>query len=184
MEKLKIQEAIVVEGKHDAIKIKEVVEGEVLITNGSHIASDFISLAKAIVKVKGLIIFTDPDSAGAAIRKKLADQIPEAKHAVLVEKQAKIGVEHASKEAIIKALEHAQYLNATNIQESISLIEMLDLGLMGGVGSASKRAKICNHLYLPKANAKQLHRYLGMLNITKKDIEMILWSLLLLPIKL
>ena len=174
MKRLKIQDVIVVEGKHDAAKIKAVVDGDVLITNGTHISSAFMQLLKNMTAQRGVIIFTDPDSPGQYIRRKLHQAIPNAKHAVLTSQSHKIGVEHASEEEIVVALKHAQALQATQAKSALSHRDMYDLKLMGHAASAALRDQLCKQLHLPKANGKTLRNYLVMLNLNKHDVEALL----------
>ena len=63
---------------------------------------------KSRSKRRGVIIFTDPDFAGEKIRKKIVAEVPGCKHAFLPREEAKkdgdIGIENASPESIIAAL--------------------------------------------------------------------------------
>lgn len=173
MNKIKIQEAIVVEGKHDAVKIKSLVDAEVLITNGTHVSQEFIGLLKQINNHRGIIIFTDPDTPGKQIRNAIIKHIPTAKHAMLTKKQKKVGVEHACSEEILLALSEATAWTSKT-SESISKEAFNELGLNGQSNSSEKRARISQYYRLPKSNAKQLYKLLNMLEKTKEDIEAIL----------
>lgn len=174
MKKLEIKETIVVEGRHDESRIKALVDANVLITNGTHISSTFIELCKVIAKKDGLIIFSDPDSPGKYIRNILSKSIPSAKHAVLVKKQNKVGVEHASDQEILDALKNSKALVANNERNTLSKDEFFELNLMGNYNSGVLRKKLCQKLHLPQANSKQMYMYLNVLKLTKKEIEKLL----------
>ena len=62
-------------------------------------------------KSRGIIVFTDPDTAGEQIRRRILERFPGAKEAFLdqseAEKDGDIGIENASPESIIRALEKA-----------------------------------------------------------------------------
>ncbi len=174
MKKIDIKETIVVEGRHDESRIKALVDANVLITNGTHLSATFIEFCKVIAEKDGLIIFSDPDSPGNYIRNILSKSIPSAKHAVLVNKQKKIGVEHASDQEILDALKNAKALNASKDKITLNKEEFYELNLMGNHNSSYLRKKLCQNLHLPQANSKQMYMYLNVLKLTKKEIEKLL----------
>jgi len=173
MNKLKIKETIVVEGKHDAARIKSLVDAEVLVTNGTHVSNAFIDLLQRIQEHQGIIIFTDPDTPGKQIRNKLMHFLPNAKHAVITQKQQKVGVEHAEDNEILVALELAKAWISKK-EQTLQRQEFNELGLSGDVDSFIKREKISQYYRLPISNAKQLFKLLNMLEITKQEIEALL----------
>ena len=103
-----IKEVLVVEGKMDVVAIDKAVEADCIITEGFNLKPQALdSIAKAYQK-RGIIIMTDPDSAGERIRRFLTKRFPEAKHAFIPKEDATanndIGIEQASPEAIRTAL--------------------------------------------------------------------------------
>ena len=99
---------IVVEGTHDVDKVlKAIPDANCVITNGSEISNDTINYLKELSKNNNIIVFTDPDSPGEKIRKTIDENISNCKHAFLRKKDCisnnhkKVGIEHASKEAIM-----------------------------------------------------------------------------------
>ena len=109
MEKLKIKEAIVVEGRDDTAVLKQVTDALIIETHGFGIAKTTWELLEKAYKEKGLIILTDPDFSGEEIRKKIVKNFPESKHAYMPRKKATkkgdIGIENASPEDVKKVLE-------------------------------------------------------------------------------
>ncbi|MBQ2580269.1 MAG: toprim domain-containing protein, partial [Ruminococcus sp.] len=109
MEKLKVAQAIVVEGKYDKIKLSAVVDGVIICTNGFGIYKDKTTaeLIRFYARTSGIIILTDSDSAGFQIRNHLKGliqggkvtnlYIPEIfgkeKRKSLPSKEGKLGVE-------------------------------------------------------------------------------------------
>ncbi|MDE6665560.1 MAG: toprim domain-containing protein, partial [Ruminococcus sp.] len=67
---IKINEAIIVEGKYDKIKLSAVVDAVIIITNGFGIFRDRekLELIRYYAEKTGIIILTDSDSAGRKIR--------------------------------------------------------------------------------------------------------------------
>lgn len=173
MKKLHIYDIIVVEGKHDQARCKQLVDADFLMTNGTHVSVQLIELLKILNEKRGVIVFTDQDSPGNQIRQKIQHQIPNVKHAVLPPGQTKPGVEHADDHAIIEALSHAKPL-IRQADQTLSKADYYSLGLMGSPQSKIKREVLSKKLHLPLANAKQMHNYLNMLALTKKEIESLL----------
>ena len=70
MNKLKIREAVVVEGKYDKIKLSALIDAPILVTNGFGIFRDQqqLELLRQMADRRGLLILTDSDSAGFLIR--------------------------------------------------------------------------------------------------------------------
>lgn len=168
----KIKEVIVVEGAHDAAAINQYVEADTIVTNGSAISSETLALIKEASKAKGVIVFLDPDYPGEKIRKTIMDTVPDACHAYLEKSKAisknkqKVGVEHATREDILEALNNCVHYDESD-ELSLSYEEYLSLGL---VGNKSLRDKITTSLKIAPCNAKTLFKRLNMLNLTYEDI--------------
>ena len=68
MSKLHINEVLVVEGNMDKQLLEQYIDGDILITNGSAVSDEFISMLKELSKTRKIIVFTDPDFPGKQIR--------------------------------------------------------------------------------------------------------------------
>jgi ribonuclease M5 len=108
MEKLKIQEAIVVEGRDDTAVLKQVTDALIIETHGFGIAKTTWELLEKAYKEKGLIILTDPDFSGEEIRKKIVKNFPESKHAYMPRKKA-------TKKALEEQITASQYQELDNM---------------------------------------------------------------------
>ena len=64
MEKRKIEEVIVVEGRDDTAAVKRAIDGLTLETHGFGIRRETWALIEKAYRETGIIIFTDPDYAG------------------------------------------------------------------------------------------------------------------------
>lgn len=167
---------IVVEGLHDKIRIESIYpNANIVITNGSEVSKTTIKMIQALSKTNEIIIFTDPDSPGERIRNLIASAIPTALHAFLRKKDSissngkKVGIEHASKEAIIESLAHLYSNNV--IEDTITLQDMYDLGLIGFSNSSRLRESIANQYNIGRPNAKTFLKRVNMLQIKKEDLE-------------
>ena len=105
MDKMKIREVIVVEGKDDTKRINMAVNADTLETRGSAISDETLEQIEELQEKRGVIVFTDPDFSGEKIRKIIQEAVPGVKHAFLNRRDAvpdhkgSLGVEHASPEA-------------------------------------------------------------------------------------
>ena len=70
MEKIRLKQAVVVEGKYDKIKLSSFIDGVIICTNGFRVFKDrkTADLIRYYAKNSGIIILTDSDSAGFRIR--------------------------------------------------------------------------------------------------------------------
>lgn len=168
-----IKEVIVVEGRSDRAALQRAgVEAEVILTEGFNLSTRCLSEIESAVKRCGIIILTDPDSAGERIRKFLAERFPEAKHAFIPKIQATangdIGVEQASPEAIWEALKKARS-EEISVEESFFMADLLNYGLNGTSDAAERRDALGRILGLGYTNAKQMLRRLNRYGISREE---------------
>lgn len=166
---IKIKEAIIVEGRYDKIKLSSLIDAPIIETNGFRVFSDKEkqSLIRQIANTRGILVFTDSDSAGFVIRNFLrgvADK-SKIKHCYIPQisgkekrkrersKEGLLGVEGVSDEAIISAIRKS---GATIIGEEqaekrgeITKTDLYILGLSGRENSDVLRKKLLKHLDMP-----------------------------------
>ena len=167
-----IQEVLVVEGKMDVVAINRAVEADCIITNGFHFNKKTLANIAAAYKKRGIIILTDPDSAGENIRTFLTKRFPAAKHAYIPKDEATanndIGVEQAKPESIRNALAKVHTLNL-NPRAEFTAAEMLQYGLSGGAESSKLRDKIGAALGIGYGNVKTFVKRLNSYGITRAE---------------
>ena len=167
---VKVQEAILVEGRYDKNTLSQVVDAYILETSGFGIFHDKKQLAflRKVAEKRGLIVFTDSDGAGFVIRNFLKGTIPKEhiKHAYIPDvygkerrktvpgKEGKLGVEGMTPQVILQCLQRA---GATFCEEEkctvlsgITKTDFCQLGLSGGKDSSILRRKLANRLQLPE----------------------------------
>ena len=167
---IKIQEAIVVEGRYDKNTLSQVVDAPIIETSGFGIMNDKSQLAflRQVAQKRGLIIFTDSDGAGFVIRNFLKGAIAAEflKHAYIPDiagkerrksapgKEGKLGVEGMTPEVIIECLRRAgatiEGETISNRQVRITKQDMMELGLSGSADSSQKRKDLLKKLQLPE----------------------------------
>lgn len=171
-----IKEIIVVEGRDDISAVKAAVDAEVIAVHGFSVrkGSNLNRLQKAYEN-NGIIVLTDPDYAGEQIRRTINARYPDAKNAYIARDEGTkgddIGVENASPEAIVRALEAVKTEYHTEKNENFTVEDLIDNGLTGGESAKLKREKLGKELSIGYSNAKQLLSKLNRYNISREEFQ-------------
>ena len=187
---VKIQEAIVVEGRYDKNTLSQIVDAPIFQTDGFHIHKDkaLVQLLRSVAQKRGLIVLTDSDGAGFVIRNFLKSCIPpqQLKHAYIPDvygkerrkaapgKEGKLGVEGMPPDIILESLRNA---GATVLGEEaqtsgeITKLDFVELGLSGGDNSSLLRKKVLKKLNLPERMSS--NAMLQALNLLYSKAELI-----------
>ena len=167
---------IVCEGTHDEHKILAAYpNARCVITNGSEIGEDTLNLIKELSKKYEIVIFTDPDSPGEKIRKRIVEIVPNAKHAFIKKDKCistnnkKVGVEHATLTDIKEALENL--LSPRDDVEPLTLSDLYELGLSGTPESSKLRQALGKKLNIGNPNTKTFIKRIAMLGIDKEKLK-------------
>ncbi len=169
-----IKEVVIVEGRDDITAVKRAVDCELIATGGFGFPKGVMERIKTAQKKKGVIIFTDPDFAGEKIRKKIAAEIPECKHAFLprgeAEKNGDIGIENASPESIRSALEKVR-TESKEKRSEFTNSDLIRYGLIGSDNSSEKRDEIGKILGIGYGNSKQFLNRINNYGVTRDEFE-------------
>jgi ribonuclease M5 len=167
-----IKEVIVVEGRDDITAIKRAVEAEVISVGGFGINAKVIERIKEAQKRQGVIVLTDPDHAGERIRRIIAKRVPNIKHAYIAQKDGikdgDIGVENASPDTIIKALESAKCEVKTKREEFV-MQDMFFFKLTGDIKAKERREVLGKELGIGYGNTIQFLSRLNNFGVTKEE---------------
>ncbi|WP_303923226.1 ribonuclease M5 [Ureaplasma parvum] len=176
MNKPIIKEVIIVEGKTDAQKIDQLVNAQIITTNGSEINKKTLALIKQAQLSKGIILFLDPDYQGERIRKIITNYLKDGmikqcfiSKDNMKDNSKKIGIAEANNDALLKALKSQATFIIDSI-ESITWLEYLSLNL----NNKRIRLILCDYLNISYCNHKQLFKRLNMMQKTFKQIKMII----------
>ena len=173
---MKIKETIVVEGYHDKQALLKLVDANILVTQGSYLSEKTLKLIEKAHESCGVIVFTDPDTPGKKIRNTIQTRIPDVKHAHIMQKDAKakhkIGVEHASSEILIEALNNL--MTVSDSVSNLTLSDLIDLGLSVSPESQDLRKKCAEKLYIAEGNAKSFLKQCQFKQVTKEDLKEII----------
>ncbi len=173
---VQIKEIIVVEGKNDTHRLKRFLDCTTIETGGTGLTSETMARIREAQKRRGIIIFTDPDYPGEKIRHMIDKTVPGCRHAFLPKAEAvdhvkrKVGIEHASKEALLEALREVRTVIPEEIrEESPGWLELHEAGLLAGPGAKEKRRKLGEALHIGYANGKQLLKRLEQFQISRRE---------------
>ena len=158
------ERVIVVEGKYDRMALSRIVDGVVVETGGFGIFSDDKKLEtlRTLAKRKGLILLTDSDRSGMAIRNYLIGAIgpqyirnayiPDCygkeKRKKSPSAEGKLGGEGMSEVVLLRVLSFACEPDAPP-KDPITNADLFNCGLLGGAESAKRRAAYQTKLGLP-----------------------------------
>lgn len=169
-----IKEVIVVEGKQDIAALRKAVDAECIATGGFSLRKYTLDKIAHAYEKRGIIVLTDPDSAGERIRKVLSQKFPQAKHAFIPLKDAfannDIGVEQAKPDAIRAALEKVRYME-WQPKEEFGIRDMITCQLTGMPQAGEKRAFIGERLGIGYANAKTFLYRLNHYGVTREEFD-------------
>ena len=182
MEKKRIEQIIVVEGRDDTAAILRSVDAVTIETHGYGIRPSTWDVIDKAYETAGIIIFTDPDTAGEQIRRRLAERYPNAEHAFLdrslAEKDGDIGIENASPESIREALAKAhrpasadRTVQETGPADAFTRDDLFRWGLDGVPGAARRRQEVGNRLGIGMASSKTFLRRLNHFGISREEVE-------------
>lgn len=166
---IKIDRAVIVEGRYDKIKLSSVLDAVIIETEGFGIFNDKEKqrLIRRLAETKGLLILTDSDSAGFKIRSFIRGMVPaeQIKHAYIPDifgkekrkteasKEGKLGVEGVNISIILDSLEKAGvFCEETDDtpRKEITKLDLYEDGLSGKPDSDAMRKKLLKHLDLPE----------------------------------
>ena len=169
MERIKIREAVAVEGRYDKIKLDALLDAPIVPVNGFRIYKDrqLLGLLRRFAETRGLLILTDSDGAGFQIRHFLAGAIPKGtvKHAYIPDMpgkerrkkrpsaEGKLGVEGIPLEVLAQALQKAGATmeNAPqNAGRPITKVDLYEDGFTGRADSAALRNRLLAYFDLPE----------------------------------
>ena len=167
MERLKIAYPIVVEGQYDRLRLQNVVEGQILTTDGFGIFNkkEKRALLQALAKKTPLIVLTDSDGAGKVIRSHLTSVIPadrlihlyvpriEGKERRKKEPSAEgvLGVEGMENDLLYRLLSPyaKEKLSVDHVENPLSKTDFYFDGLTGSPDSSARRDAFAEKLGLP-----------------------------------
>lgn len=165
---IKLRQAVIVEGRYDKIKLKNLIDAPIIETNGFRVFNDKErqSLIRRIADKRGILVMTDSDGAGLVIRNFLNGVIDKSKikHCYIPQLEGKekrkermskegfLGVEGVPDEVIIEAVRKSgAEIIGEQAEKSVEITkaDLYSLGLTGSENSAQKRKRLLQELGMP-----------------------------------
>ena len=183
-EKLSIPYPVVVEGKYDKIRLSNIIDAQIIVTDGFGIfkKEEKRLLLRRLAAVSPLIVLTDSDGGGKIIRSHLSGMLPRDRIIPLYIPQIK-GKEHRKDkpsaagtlgvEGMEDSLLYDLFLPyapseadplSRAAENPLSKVDFFEDGLTGGANSAAKRDELARQVGLPAGmNANALLEALRLL---------------------
>lgn len=167
MEKLKIAQAVIVEGKYDKIKLSSILDAVMITTEGFGVFKnrETAGLIRKYASTTGIVILTDSDAAGFRIRSHIKSICPggkitniyipdvfgKEKRKTEPSKEGKLGVEGLDAALLRELFEKADILTGESpCTDPVTVQELYELGLVGADNSSELRRKTARLLGLPE----------------------------------
>ena len=167
MEKIRLTQAVIVEGRYDKLKLSNILDAFIIETNGFGIFKDKEKLRfiRKLAEERGIIILTDSDHAGFMIRSHISSAVPKdkiinvyipdiygkEKRKTEPSKEGKLGVEGMTKEVILEALKKAGVTCSVSQNENpVTTADLFELGLTGTPNAKESRKRLLKNLDLPE----------------------------------
>ncbi len=163
-----IEQAIIVEGKYDKIKLSSIVDAVIITTNGFSVIKDKekLEIIRFFARNKGIIILTDSDTAGFKIRNYLKGAIKNGKiinvyapdifgkekRKKAPSKEGKLGVEGINADILLEAFKKAGVLSEEKERQEdlVTKLDLYECGLSGGDNSSELRKRLLKELDMPQ----------------------------------
>ena len=183
-EKLIIPYPVVVEGKYDKIRLSNIIDAQIIVTDGFGIfkKEEKRLLLRRLASASPLIVLTDSDGGGKVIRSHLSGIIPKDRiiplyiHQIIGKEKRKEKTSAAGTlgvEGMEDSLLYDLFLPYANTEKTpltraaenpLSKVDFFEDGLTGGVNSAQRRDELAVRVGLPKGmNANALLEALKLL---------------------
>lgn len=168
MERIRLRQAVIVEGKYDKIRLESFIDALILQTNGFQIYKnqEQRALIRRLAHTCGLIVLTDSDAAGFQLRGHISGIVPKetVTHVYIPDifgkekrkrtpsAEGKLGVEGMSHAVLQQAFLRAGVLEDSTppISDPITHQDFYADGLIGGANSAQLRRNVYAALGLPQ----------------------------------
>ncbi len=168
--KIKLDFAVIVEGKYDKIKLSSFLDALIIETNGFSIFHDRerMELIRQLARTRGIVILTDSDAAGFAIRSRIRGSVREGdirnayipdiygkeRRKAAPSKEGKLGVEGMTREVLMDALRAAgvpfSHTEERTGGRQITKLDLFEDGLSGTADSKRRRTAFLRAAGLPE----------------------------------
>lgn len=188
---IKLDKAVIVEGKYDKIRLSNFLDATIITTDGFGIFKneEKRSLIKLLAEKSGLVIITDSDHAGQMIRSHIKSFVKNGeiinlylpalkgkeKRKSKPSAEGLLGVEGTPDKIITEALDRAGLVHKKEdkIGRKIEKTDLYILGLSGRDNSSILRESLCRFIKIPSLPTNTLLDALNTLYTYEEFLEMI-----------
>ena len=166
MPKIPLRQAIICEGKYDAIRLASLFDTLILPTGGFRIYNDGEkrALFRRLAAQRGLVAATDSDAAGFQIRAYLKSFLPAQQlwHVYIPDihgrerrkdapsKEGKLGVEGMETAILLEAFARAGVVGGEKLEPGITKVDLFQDGFSGTAGCRGRYRALLKELQLPE----------------------------------
>ncbi len=169
-----LRRVVVVEGPSDVSAVRRAVNATVIATGGHHFRPDLLTTLREAHERVGIVVLTDPDRAGEAIRARISAAVPSAGHARVARADCthngRSGVEYAAPDVVRRALSCVAE-GPTAEPYDWSPAELRALGLVGHPDAAARRAIVSAAFRLGHVDGRQLLRRLRAFGVRPDEVR-------------
>lgn len=164
---LRINQAVIVEGRYDKLKLANIIDTLIIETNGFGIYKnkEKMRFIRRLAEERGIVVITDSDHSGFQIRNYISNGIPadKIKHIYIPDiygkerrknapsKEGKLGVEGIDDAVLLKLFEQADIsARITQRDNPVTNFDLYDTGISGRENSKENKKKLLKALDLPE----------------------------------
>ncbi len=188
---IKLDKAVIVEGKYDKIRLSNFIDATIITTDGFGIFKNEEKrfLIKLLAEKTGLVIITDSDNAGQIIRSHIKNFVKQGeiinvylpslkgkeKRKTKPSAEGFLGVEGTPDEIITAALDRVGLVHKKEdkIGRKINKTDLYTLGLSGRDNSSILREALCRFIKIPNLPTNTLLDALNTLYTYDEFLELI-----------
>lgn len=188
---IKMDKAVIVEGKYDKIRLSNFIDATIITTDGFGIFKneEKRSLIKLLAEKTGIVIITDSDHAGQMIRNHIKNFVKQGeiinvylptlkgkeKRKTKSSAEGFLGVEGTPDEIITAALDRVGLVHKKEdkIGRKINKTDLYTLGLSGRDNSSVLRESLCRFIKIPNLPTNTLLDALNTLYTYDEFLELI-----------
>jgi ribonuclease M5 len=170
---VRLAEVVVVEGIHDVAAVKAAVDAHVVPVGGFRISAATRALVAEAHRRVGVIVLTDPDTAGEQIRRRLDALVGGCAHAwaprAACTRDGNVGIENAAPDVIRAALSGARRVEPG--PPTFSPTDLRAFGLVGTADARARRVALAERLGLGHPSGAQLLARLNHYGVSVAEVR-------------
>ncbi len=166
---------LIVEGISDVNRLRNYIDCDFVITNGSAINKTTLDYIKELSHNRRLIVFTDPDYPGEKIRNTITQYVPSVEHCYIKKELAsngkKLGVCECDEQELKRALKEIIEFKYEKDNDLLKISDLIEFKLINYLDSAKRRNYVASKIPIGKTNGKTFLKRINLLGINKSKLK-------------